>query len=143
MLQDNVAREYDVFLSYAHLDADHDVANARQLAGWLESLGYSVWWDRSLIAGDDWPSELEIKVRSSKRVIVLWSPRAANSDWIKFETNIARNEGKRRDDNVLVPLIIETCATPSHWGPIHQSVVLRDRMSVRNWRTSSSSRKRA
>ena len=39
---DEVGRGYDVFLSYAHLDAEHDVANARQLARWLDSLGYDV-----------------------------------------------------------------------------------------------------
>ncbi|MGO8953432.1 MAG: TIR domain-containing protein, partial [Rhodomicrobium sp.] len=117
MSQDEIAREYDVFLSYAHLDADHDAANARSLAKWLEGLGYSVWWDRSLIAGQKWPKELEIKVRASKRVIVLWSPRAAVSDWVKFETNLAANEDK------LVPLIVERCPTPSHWSAVQQPLV--------------------
>ncbi len=122
-MSDDISRSYDVFLSYARKDLDHDVINARMLAQWLEDLGYAVWWDTSLIPGDDWPSELEIKVRASKRVIVLWSPRAAASDWVKFETNIARNEAKKRNENVLIPLIIEECPTPSHWGTIHQSVV--------------------
>jgi hypothetical protein len=38
----------DIFISYAHDDAEH----ARQIADWLESEGYSVWWDRSLAAGE-------------------------------------------------------------------------------------------
>ena len=112
---DEVGRGYDVFLSYAHLDAEHDVANARQLARWLDSLGYDVWWDRALVAGQKWPKTLSAKVRASKRVVVLWSPRAAKSDWVKFETNLATTE-----DITLVPIIIEPEPVPGHWGEIHR-----------------------
>ncbi len=117
MPQDDVSRDYDVFLSYARKDLDQGVVDARRLAQWLESLGYSVWWDTSLIAGQNWPKELEFKLRVSKRVIVLWTPRAAASDWVKFESNLALSEDK------LIPLVIEKCPTPNHWAPIHQAIV--------------------
>jgi TIR domain-containing protein len=53
-----VGDEFDVFISYAHDDkgADDDRHPARMLADMLEAEGYSVWWDRALLGGDDWPS---------------------------------------------------------------------------------------
>ncbi len=100
MLQDDVSRDYDVFLSYAHLDADHDVANARQLAGWLESEGYEVWWDRLLQFGN-WQEQLKRKADSSRKVILLWSPRAAASKVVFAEGFLAAGNG------TLCPIIIE------------------------------------
>ena len=111
------ARDYDVFISYAHVDADADVANAARIAEWLEGLGYEVWWDRKLIAGQKWPKELKEKVERSTRVIVLWSPRAAESDWVSFETKLADIDDK------LVPLIIERHPTPKSWASTHRVVV--------------------
>ena len=40
----------DIFLSYAK----EDRAQARTFAKMLESCGWSVFWDRKIIAGDDW-----------------------------------------------------------------------------------------
>ncbi len=113
-----VARDYDVFISYAHVDADHDVASASRLAAWLDDLGYSVWWDRKLIAGQKWPRELKTKIDRSARVIVLWSPRAAVSEWVGFETKLADAEDK------LVPLVIEPHPTPETWASTHRVVVV-------------------
>jgi len=106
-----------VFISYAHIDAEADVANAAQIAEWLEGLGYQVWWDRKLIAGQKWPKELKEKVERSTRVFVLWSPRAAKSEWVGFETKLADIEEK------LVPLIIERHPTPASWAATHRVVV--------------------
>jgi hypothetical protein len=55
-----VGEKFDVFISYAHADkeADSDRSPAQTLAGLLEAEGYSVWWDRQLIGGQDWLREL-------------------------------------------------------------------------------------
>ena len=101
------AREYDVFISYAHDDeGPDDRGPARQLAEWLEAANYSVWWDKSLIPGQDWPSELEIKIKTSRKTIALWSQRSVASFWCKHEWVIARNLG------TLVPIKIEDCEAP-------------------------------
>ena len=107
-----------MFISYAHLDADHDVASAHRIAAWLEDLGYHVWWDRKLIAGQKWPKELKIKLDRSRRVIVLWSPQAALSEWVDFETKLAD-----AIEDKLVPLIIEPHPTPEAWASTHRVVV--------------------
>ena len=99
-MSDDVARDYDVFLSYAHLDADHDVANARQLAGWLEAEGYKVWWDRHLLFGN-WHEQLKQKAEASHKVVLLWSPRAAASKVVFAEAFIGAA------NHTLCPIIIE------------------------------------
>jgi hypothetical protein len=40
----------EIFLSYAKSDADR----VRPLVGALEALGWSVWWDTRLGAGEQW-----------------------------------------------------------------------------------------
>ena len=107
-MSDDVARAYDVFLSYAHLDADHDVANAQMLGTWLDDEGYDVWWDRHLLFGDV-QEHLEQKVRRSKCVIVLWSPQAAKSEWVARECGWAAKDGK------LAPVIIEDEPLKPEW----------------------------
>lgn len=111
-MNDELGRTYDVFLSYAHLDADHDVANARDLAHWLEGLGYDVWWDRGLVAGDNWPKSLVAKVNAARRVIVLWSRNADASKWVHTETSLAFAADK------LVPVALDDHPFPEHWGAI-------------------------
>lgn len=109
---DAAGRVYDVFLSYAHLDAEHDVANARTIGQWLESLGYTVWWDRGLVPGDSWPKVLVAKVEAAKRMIVLWSANADKSQWVHTETALAFAKDK------LVPLALDDHPFPEHWSAI-------------------------
>ena len=108
----DIGRPYDVFLSYAHLDAEHDVANARTLGQWLDGLGYTVWWDRGLVPGDSWPKTLVAKVQAAKRVIVLWSAHADKSQWVHTETALAFAADK------LVPLALDDHPFPEHWSAI-------------------------
>ena len=97
---DEIDHAHDVFVSYAHKDAAHDVANAQAIGNWLDDEGYAVWWDRHLLFGDV-RENLERKVRHAKCVIVLWSPQAARSEWVARECKWAV-EGKK-----LAPVIIE------------------------------------
>ena len=90
----------DVFISYAHKDAEHDVANARMIGQWLEAEGYTVWWDRSMLFGD-WQAQLKQKADKAQKVIVLWSPKAAASRVVYAECFIAAGNG------TLAPVIIE------------------------------------
>ena len=110
--EEDIAHAHDVSISYAHVDADHDVANARAIANWLENEGYKVWWDRSLLAGDKWLKALVKNATCAKRVILLWSPQAAKRDWVMTEARIAAAEDK------LVPLIIEEHPIPAELADV-------------------------
>ena len=45
----------DVFISYSHENKEA----ARVLADVISSKGFDVWWDRDLIAGDDYTTVIE------------------------------------------------------------------------------------
>ena len=80
----------DVFVSYAR----DDQATARRAAKALEAAGHSVWWDSHLPAHRAYSDIIEDQLREAKAVIVLWSTRAAKSEWVRAEANFAREQGK-------------------------------------------------
>jgi len=92
----------DVFVSYASADRDR----AAQLAGALGALGWSVWWDRKIIAGQAFDQAIERELESAKSVIVLWSNQSIGSEWVKNEAAAASERG------VLVPATIESVKPP-------------------------------
>jgi TIR domain len=58
----------DIFLSYASEDRER----AGKLATALEGRGWSVWWDRNIIAGATFDEVIEHELETAKSVIVLW-----------------------------------------------------------------------
>src|SRR5437763_12452478 len=110
-----VGDEFDVFISYAHADkaADSDHSPARTLAAMLEADGYSVWWDRSLIGGQNWLRELSTKVHFARKVIALCSPRWLASQYCRNEMFAAV-----RVDGKFVPVLIAECTLPAELAHI-------------------------
>lgn len=92
----------DIFISYARPDRD----KAEQLARTLETQGWSVWWDRELLAGHVFAQEIAEALAESKAVIVLWSQASVASNWVKDEAQ----EGVAR--GALVPVLMEKVALP-------------------------------
>lgn len=72
----------DIFLSYAHEDEDR----AQQLRQALEGEGWSVWWDRTLLAGASFKQEIVEEIQAARCLIPLWSSSAVESVWVKAET---------------------------------------------------------
>lgn len=67
-----VARDFDVFVSYRHLDSDvRDV-----LVAALEAAGLSVWWDAGLVS-EEFRPQLAERIRTCKVVVALWSRQVA------------------------------------------------------------------
>jgi hypothetical protein len=87
----------DIFISYASEDKE----TAARLAGFLESLGWSVWWDRRIPAGRTWRSVLQEALRDMRCMIALWSRDSVESPWVAEEAEEARKLGK-----TLVPILI-------------------------------------
>jgi TIR domain len=92
----------DVFVSYASEDRDR----AAQLASALGKFGWSVWWDRKIIAGQTFDHAIERELENAKSVIVLWSKHSIGSEWVKNEAAAAAERG------VLVPATIERVKLP-------------------------------
>lgn len=92
----------DVFLSYASEDRER----AGQLATALGQQGWSVWWDRKIIAGQAFDQAIERELDAARAVVVLWSAHSIASEWVKNEAAVAAERG------VLVPALIDSVKLP-------------------------------
>lgn len=92
----------DVFLSYSR----DDQATARRFAEGFEREGFSVWWDQTLNAGENYDQVTERALRDAKAVVVLWSKNSVDSRWVRAEAKEADRLG------TLVPVMIEPCVRP-------------------------------
>lgn len=93
----------DVFISYAHEDRE----TAQKLADLIQRVGgWSVWWDRTLLPGQQFDEVIQEAIESAKCVIVIWSHHSVRSRWVKTE---AREGGVR---NILAPVMIEPVKLP-------------------------------
>ena len=99
----------DVFVSYSR----DDRKIAQQFAQGLEREGFGVWWDQAIHAGEAFDRAIERALVESQAVVVLWSRRSVESDWVRAEATQAR--ATRR----LVPVTIEPCKRPVIFEPIH------------------------
>jgi len=92
----------DVFISYAK----EDLASAERLAAALEGCGWSVWWDRRLLAGQSFDQVIEHELSQAKVVTVLWSRISVDRRYVKNE---AREADAR---NALAPARIDDAKLP-------------------------------
>jgi hypothetical protein len=80
----------DIFLGYSKADR----FEVEKLAAYLESEGWSVWWDRSLSSGDRFRDEIMRQLAEARVAIVLWTNNSVKSDWVRAEAGRAKAEGK-------------------------------------------------
>jgi len=92
----------DIFLSYSRVDQ----ARAKPFAEALAAEGYDVWWDVALKAGEAYDEVTEHALNTAPVVVVLWSPRSAESRWVRAEATVAQRNG------ALLPVVIEDCRRP-------------------------------
>jgi YD repeat-containing protein len=92
----------DVFISYA----SEDRTRARKLAEVLEAKGFSVWWDRNIVAGQTYDEVIEHELETATSVVVLWSKHSVVSEWVKNEAQVAVERG------TLVPALIDAVKPP-------------------------------
>lgn len=91
-----------VFLSYSRSDEP----KARQLAAALDSAGYEVWWDALIEGGAAYSLSIEKALDSADAVLVLWSAKSVESDWVRDEA------AQGRDRHRLVPLSLDGTKAP-------------------------------
>jgi len=92
----------DIFVSYATEDRER----IRPLVEALRAEGWSVWWDRNLVAGPSFDDNIEEALDAARCVVVAWSEHSIKSRWCRTEAN----EGLERQ--ILVPLLIDDVRPP-------------------------------
>lgn len=80
----------DIFISYSQADR----LAVERLAAFLQTEGWSVWWDRSLAAGDTYRDEISKQLSNARAVIVVWTSDSINSRFVRAEAGRAMAEGK-------------------------------------------------
>lgn len=98
----------DVFISYQHRDR----VICERMARALERKFLSVWWDDQLHPRESWDRIIEREIEAAKAVVVLWTPNAVQSDWVREEARYAKDRGK------LVPARMASCAIPLGFGNV-------------------------
>ena len=98
----------EVFLSYAHEDVDV----AQSISERIGREKWSVFWDRTIPVGFTWDEIVEGAIDAAKCVVVLWSPAARNSEWVRIEAT----EGA--DRRILAPAIIAETKIPLRFRQI-------------------------
>jgi hypothetical protein len=93
--------EIKVFLSYAKPDQ----AYAQRLASGLAKEGYQVWDARNeLLHGDNWSLRIGEALQQSDAMVVLLSPDAVKSEWIRREVEYAL--GSANYAGRLIPIVV-------------------------------------
>lgn len=99
----------DIFISYERSDRPH----AERIADVLQRHGWSVWWDRKILGGEQFSKTIETALTSSRCVIVLWSVTSIASTWVRDEAAA----GAER--NMLVPVVIGDVEIPLGFRQLH------------------------
>lgn len=90
----------NVFLSYSHQDSKWPM-----LAERLRSADFVVWDpETELYPGDNFASQLATALENADAMIVLVSPDAMNSEWVKREIEFAL--GSSRLSGRLIPVLV-------------------------------------
>lgn len=93
----------DVFISYSR----ENKARVADIAAAVAAAGYDVWWDAELPPHRSYGDVITEKIGNAKAAIVVWSHASAQSEWVRAEADVARNQKKLVQtaiDDVMPPL---------------------------------------
>ena len=90
-----------VFISYTCEDKDL----ARKLSRRLQDAGFDVWLDENnILPGDNWAEKVSQALKESQAMVVLVSPAAMDSKWVRHEIEFAL--GAKEYSGRLVPVFV-------------------------------------
>src|SRR5580700_3448568 len=107
----------DVFVSYSRSDK----ARVAPLVAEIQSKGWSVWWDPSIAAGQEFDDQIEVELRAAGAVLVVWTPTSVASRWVRGEARDAAERGilvPVRFDHARLPIDVRAIQTTDldRWG---------------------------
>ena len=105
-----------VFLSYHHKDE----ATAETIRKTLERADFEVWDPKvQLLPGEDWNKAVAAALKSAQAMIVLLSPDAVESPWLRREIDYAL--GETRFEGRLIPVVVR---------PVHKIPWILEKLEV-------------
>jgi uncharacterized protein YjbI with pentapeptide repeats len=120
------------FISYA----SEDHLFARRLYNDLKGAGVWCWFaPRSLRAGDNWRARIDQGIKECDKMLVILSPDALASEWVRYEVQVARQKERKQATLVIVPL----CLHPEISKNLGWAAFLREKRyipSFKNWSDS-------
>jgi TIR domain-containing protein len=83
----------DIFLSYSRRNRDI----MERVVTWLRARGFKVWVDNERLTPGTpiWEAEIESAIASARAAVVLLSPEAKKSQWVRAEIEYAKKNNKR------------------------------------------------
>src|ERR1700745_1706848 len=117
----------DVFVSYSRSDK----TRVAPLVAAIQAKGWSVWWDPSIAAGQQFDDQIEAELLAASAVLVVWTPTSVASRWVRGE---ARDAAERdilvpvRFDNARLPIDARAIQTTDldNWGEDPTSASFQD-----------------
>lgn len=99
----------DIFISYS----SHDRPFADRIAEDLQASGFSVFYDRELLPGEDFMERLDDELRKASFVLVLLSPAYVSSKWATRELELVAVSEAEAGPRIL-PALIERVEVPPY-----------------------------
>jgi len=103
-----------VFLSHSSVDKPF----VRRLHKKLADAGVDLWLDEKiLLGGDSLPRKIAAAVSGSRALLVVVSSASLESDWLRYELQIAIPKSIK-GECLLIPLLIEDVSMPAELGGV-------------------------
>jgi hypothetical protein len=114
----------EVFVSYKR----EDEARVSALVQALERHGLAVWWDRGVVAGENWRARIQRELEEAGAVVVVWTDRTvgAQGRFVQEEAATAYRDGK------IVPVQLDAVVLPHSFAHL-PTIDLRHWASGLRW----------
>ena len=107
-MESPLTKTEQIFVSHAIEDAQF----AHRLADDLQRLGVRVWIaPDSIRPGEGWVEAIERGLKESNHMVVVLTPAALESEWVRKETDVAIAQ-ERKGRIQVIPLDVEPCEVP-------------------------------
>lgn len=94
-----------IFISHS---ASDDAEKVAELAARLREAGFEPWLDRDILEADDeWRREIDEALTLCNGGVVVVSPAALDSEWVKHEASVLSQHRRADDEFVLVTMLVD------------------------------------
>jgi hypothetical protein len=106
-----MAQAAHIFVSHSHEDS----AWCQAFVGALRQAGADVWYDEHDLGYGRLMDQIERELRARRTFLVVLSPSAVASPWVKREVNAAIHLHDAESDRIVLPIIASKCEVPLLW----------------------------